>query len=338
MFFLLDIGCNEGNLSLELLEKAQREIPQAQCHLLGIDLDRILIERAKVKYSHNDAIHFETCDIMNEADRSSVFSTYWAKFNIDKASTSNKTHEEIGGKFHFISLFSITMWIHLHHGDEGILDCFHIVSSMCCGSVLVEPQPWKCYRTANKRVTRQQLPPFPHFRTLRIKDMEAECIRVFLSIGCDKSSTTGKYGPDQVESDGASDSIVSSANNSNISYVCESSGAVVGSFQEVSPGVESSSSSDVMVGSGVVGGEKVTVTPATTVANDNGNGSRKRWRCWRFGQETSWGRHVLLFHIQRTVHINSIDASTAKSDASGSGENGDTIAVDEIALSIPLSK
>lgn len=50
-----------------------------------------------------------------------------------------------------MSLFSMTMWMHLHHGDEGL----GTFLTRCCARtrcLLVEPQPWKCYKSAKRRL------------------------------------------------------------------------------------------------------------------------------------------------------------------------------------------
>jgi hypothetical protein len=81
--------------------------------------------------------------------------------------------------FHFVSLFSITMWIHVNHGDEGLIKFLETAASLSIynnndndnndnnnntfkdntndrvntisySSLLIEPQPWKCYKSASK--------------------------------------------------------------------------------------------------------------------------------------------------------------------------------------------
>ena len=52
------------------------------------------------------------------------------------------------GSFDLVMCFSVTMWIHLNRGDEGLEEFV----KFCCGAsrnVLVEPQPWKCYQVLN---------------------------------------------------------------------------------------------------------------------------------------------------------------------------------------------
>ena len=107
-FSLLDVGCNEGNLTLELYNRAVSELPaHVHCFALGVDLDPILIDRATQKTSDIPQISFQTVDIMSVEEGSGV--SLIENYCIVKG---------ISG-FSFVSLFSITMWIHLNHGDIG---------------------------------------------------------------------------------------------------------------------------------------------------------------------------------------------------------------------------
>jgi hypothetical protein len=54
------------------------------------------------------------------------------------------------GVFNLVSAFSVTMWVHLHYGDDGLQQLLKWLSSHCY-HMLIEPQPWKCYKTALKR-------------------------------------------------------------------------------------------------------------------------------------------------------------------------------------------
>lgn len=60
---------------------------------------------------------------------------------------------------------SVTMWIHLNHGDEG-LQIF--LKKICDLSemIVVEPQPWKCYKSAVKRLKGANS-TFPCFEALK---------------------------------------------------------------------------------------------------------------------------------------------------------------------------
>ena len=52
-----------------------------------------------------------------------------------------------------------------NHGDEG-MDAFFRKVSRLADLVLLEPQPWKCYRTAARRMRKLGQPEFAHLRTL----------------------------------------------------------------------------------------------------------------------------------------------------------------------------
>jgi ribosomal protein L11 methylase PrmA len=49
-FHILDIGCNEGDLSIACFNMAQAELGEdVECSILGVDIDEVLIERAQKK-------------------------------------------------------------------------------------------------------------------------------------------------------------------------------------------------------------------------------------------------------------------------------------------------
>lgn len=73
---------------------------------------------------------------------------------------------------------SVTMWIHLNHGDQGLWEFLAHLSSLC-RYLLVEPQPWKCYRAAARRLRKLGLHDFDHFRSLAIRgDMASQIVQI----------------------------------------------------------------------------------------------------------------------------------------------------------------
>ena len=52
------------------------------------------------------------------------------------------------GGYDAISCFSVSKWMHLHHGDEGLKAVFMKVYSLlnAGGCFILEPQPWSSYR------------------------------------------------------------------------------------------------------------------------------------------------------------------------------------------------
>jgi SAM-dependent methyltransferase len=152
-FYYLDIGCNEGDLSYEVVKLIRSQCPShVQVHLVGVDIDGDLIKLAREKISLQtiDGI-FENVDFTNvtgvEAFRSKI-----------------KTEMNISS-FNLISVFSTTMWIHINHGDEGLTQFFERVNTFLRpedGTLLLEPQPAKCYTNAARRCRKMRIeyPPF----------------------------------------------------------------------------------------------------------------------------------------------------------------------------------
>eukprot|EP01036_Dinobryon_divergens_P024841 gene24841-33326_t len=173
-FSLLDIGCNEGDLSMELLQLAKSQLPEhVRCTLIGIDLDSSLIDLANEKYKHGlaaDTVDFRTVDIMNEGDES--LSNYMSENNIQG--------------FSFVSLFSITMWIHLNFGTDG-LDRFLLKSVSLLdaksGYLLIEPQPWKCYKNAVKRCRKLGMAKPLYYDTIQNQNIEEYIIDLLTGKG-----------------------------------------------------------------------------------------------------------------------------------------------------------
>lgn len=59
-------------------------------------------------------------------------------------------------KFNIVFCFSVTMWIHLNHGDRGLYEFLQKIVTL--GKYLVlENQPWKCYRNAQRRMVKNSI-------------------------------------------------------------------------------------------------------------------------------------------------------------------------------------
>ena|SRR3990167_1545876 len=53
-------------------------------------------------------------------------------------------------KFDLSFVLSITMWIHLYNGDEGLNEFLQNLAKIS-KFIIIEPQPWKCYLSMRKR-------------------------------------------------------------------------------------------------------------------------------------------------------------------------------------------
>lgn len=168
-YAVLDIGCNAGNLSYllhDFLEKAEGLL---EVSLLGVDLDPILIERARQYNPRPDRIAFEHLDFLSE-DCDGTLKRY--------LDSLNKT------RFDVVFCFSITMWIHLNHGDNG-LEKFIRKACELTETIVIEPQPWKCYANAARRLRKAKLGDFPLRKEMKYKGEPVRYIDHILTRLCD---------------------------------------------------------------------------------------------------------------------------------------------------------
>jgi len=209
------------------------------CHVvqcLGLDLDPMLIERAKKKFfspiasalestttsapyalgNDNDydtitatiSASFQVCNLSSDSEHHHACASFHTNLspeseavehkhckNADSISeidgVKNKGESKIHPMFYLTTIFSTTMWIHLHSGDEGLR---RFLERACCWTkkfVLVEPQPSACYRKANTRLRKMGRPELDDITSNRLKmrpDIEAEIEKVIIRCGFRKVS------------------------------------------------------------------------------------------------------------------------------------------------------
>lgn len=137
---------------------------------MGIDIDPVLIERAKEKNSVEN-IEFFHLNFMDSQERINLLNEYLQKHHINK--------------FNVCFCFSITMWIHLNHGDDGLRKFLETISEIS-DSIVIEPQPWKCYKSAVKRM-KQCNKVFPHFTNLKLRNnIENDIENIIIKCGATK--------------------------------------------------------------------------------------------------------------------------------------------------------
>eukprot|EP00056_Hartaetosiga_gracilis_P010114 m.148412 g.148412 ORF g.148412 m.148412 type:complete len:328 (+) comp13257_c3_seq2:235-1218(+) len=155
---LLDIGCNSGDLTMDLAHKLHK-LTGRPVHAEGWDIDEELVEQARTKLAadtnrkseHNsreDSVSFE-------------FHTVNVANTEDLHTKSSKTLKRFAKKkYDLVCLFSVTMWIHVHSGDEEFLD---ILGRICdlTDALIVEPQESRSYGTCRRRMKRAggEIPP-----------------------------------------------------------------------------------------------------------------------------------------------------------------------------------
>lgn len=180
-FRFLDIGCNEGDLTLEVAKllsdridgtiitgtkmegtssetnMAKINVPLPSAYSLptvkvtGLDLDPILIHRARQKFQdlHNKLspkiqADFRAVDVLTDG----IIEDALSATNSPSSFTADMT-----------ALFSATMWIHIHGGDEGLRRVLKQICESTSCWILLEPQPSRCYGMAANRLRRMGLEP-----------------------------------------------------------------------------------------------------------------------------------------------------------------------------------
>jgi SAM-dependent methyltransferase len=182
VFTILDVGCNEGDLSLEIYSRAKLELPiNVQIYMIGIDIDVELITKAKSKVIDIEHCIFLQADVMSKE--------YWSRLSEIQRNFSIE-------RFNLLCLFSITMWLHVNYGNELFYQYLQ-QSSHITNSLLIEPQPWRCYRAAKKRCIKNgvSLPKFLQEgeRRLVSRQMDEDIIQFVTTGGSDGCQMSAEY-------------------------------------------------------------------------------------------------------------------------------------------------
>uniref|UniRef100_A0A3Q4GII4 RNA methyltransferase n=1 Tax=Neolamprologus brichardi TaxID=32507 RepID=A0A3Q4GII4_NEOBR len=165
---ILDVGCNSGELSVAFYKHLvpEEQSDRRKVHLLGFDLDETLVQRAEEINPLPSRITFIPLDITKDTNQLQ-----------DYLSLHGCSH------FHLCLCLAVTMWVHLNHGDSGLLQLLSRLSSMS-QHLLLEAQPWKCYRSAARRLRKLGRSDFDHFKTLKIRGDVADHAREHLERHC----------------------------------------------------------------------------------------------------------------------------------------------------------
>jgi len=160
----IDVGCNSGELTFEL--HSHLKLLGKPLQSLGFDIDPALIAKARELATSNetDDIAFETVDVMLEENREHI--------------------DDFANHFDVGFCFAVTMWVHLNHGDEGLRKFLKYITSKC-DFLIVEPQTWKCYRNASRRMRREKKTLFQDIDQLGWKNDVLERIDEFIQNECD---------------------------------------------------------------------------------------------------------------------------------------------------------
>ncbi|XP_038987558.1 probable RNA methyltransferase At5g51130 isoform X2 [Phoenix dactylifera] len=134
----LDIGCNQGLITIEIAKKFF-------CRsILGIDIDADGSNYSKHKVSQ--ASDGETFHIQHDASSLSE-GTLFERVTFRKENFVGSM-DKCSEKYDTILCLSVTKWIHLNWGDDGLITMFVKIWRLLRpgGILLLEPQPWSSYK------------------------------------------------------------------------------------------------------------------------------------------------------------------------------------------------
>lgn len=163
--------CPIQDLSVALYKHLVLRPEDNNTHLLGFDLDHSLIQRAQQTNPLPKNISFIPLDVARE--------------DISTTRDPLRDYLHLHGctRFHVCFCFAVTMWIHLNHGDAALLRFLSRLASVSQHLVL-EAQPWKCYRSAARRLRKLGRSDFDHFKSLTIRGDVAEHAGKYLETQC----------------------------------------------------------------------------------------------------------------------------------------------------------
>ncbi|CAI9571230.1 unnamed protein product [Staurois parvus] len=132
---VLDIGCNVGHLTLNVAQSLGPSL------IVGLDIDGSLIRAARQNIRH----------YLSEYTKGNAplsLSTPQGNYVVDRDELVEVQQPE----YDVILCLSITKWIHLNWGDEGLKRMFRrIYRHLSPGGILIlEPQPWSSYGKRKK--------------------------------------------------------------------------------------------------------------------------------------------------------------------------------------------
>ena len=169
IFSYCDVGCNEGDLTMEIAKELQTMMMRKEDQmdsllthkqksdqskrrkrrilLQGVDLDPHLIRRANHKF-------VSTQTEKGDGDDESVLLS--ANFAVANVCNLKELEQGVPNYLDLLTIFSTTMWIHVHAGDEGFRSVLQHLCHRTKHFIVLEPQSSSSYRKVAVRLRKQQ--------------------------------------------------------------------------------------------------------------------------------------------------------------------------------------
>ncbi|XP_058817538.1 pre-miRNA 5'-monophosphate methyltransferase [Topomyia yanbarensis] len=155
---MLDIGCNRGKLTESVFSVIRKLTADSGrcCRMLGVDIDGKLVQEANREYLL-EGLRFAQMDVHDVA----------VGKQIDNP-VSEFLQEAGVRQFDIVFCFSILMYVHLNHGDEGLQK---VLDYLCSRAkvLVIELQSWQKYRDHARRMRKEGGGEYVHYRLLKWK-------------------------------------------------------------------------------------------------------------------------------------------------------------------------
>ncbi|CAF0845342.1 unnamed protein product [Rotaria sordida] len=151
---VLDVGCHTGHVTFYVAEHFQPD------QIVGVDIDQQLIQQARHQLwnriqtanNNNNNNNSNTTDNSNQNKRY----PFNLRFQQENFVLDNDVDlANIRAEYDTIVAFSVTKWVHLNFGDQGLKRFFKRIYKTLFpgGRLILEPQPWSSYRL-KRRMTK----------------------------------------------------------------------------------------------------------------------------------------------------------------------------------------
>lgn len=92
----------------------------------------------------NVSATFKVCNLCSESEHNDAYKSFWdevVETSIGNGNNSTTNESKVIQQFHLTTIFSTTMWIHVHSGDVGLKQFLERACRYTKRYLLVEPQP-----------------------------------------------------------------------------------------------------------------------------------------------------------------------------------------------------
>lgn len=150
--FLLSIGIDiDNSLILRAIEKSKSSPKHTAFKFAQLDILSSHSVATLMKLRSDLSLEVKCLRNQNSADVSESCRSDNFVCSRESKSTSAAVGDDLIEPFDLVFAFGITMWIHLNNGDQALFEFLHTISSLS-RVLIVEAQPWKCYKNAKKRL------------------------------------------------------------------------------------------------------------------------------------------------------------------------------------------